>query len=99
MRSKPECVTMTASQLPMPMKLNSLACTGQCQMIAIERAKPGMVERVVVKPTEPFASRVVRPNPFFESFFDALLLLACGLGCLRVDDGFFIDHVIDGGRL
>lgn len=47
-----------------------------------------MIERVVVKPAKPLTPRIIRPDPFLESFFDAFLLLSCGLGRLGVDDGF-----------
>ena len=57
--------------LLMTVKLNRLACAGQCQVIAIERAQPGVVERVVVETAKPFAPRIVRPNPFLEPFLDA----------------------------
>jgi hypothetical protein len=68
----------------MRVKLNRLARAGQRQVIAVERAQPGVVERVVVETAKPFAPRIVRPNPFLELFLDAFLLLAGGLGCLRL---------------
>src|ERR1035441_5343894 len=55
----------------MPMNLNRLTRAGQCQMIAVERAHPGVVERVVVETAKPFAPRIVRPNPFLELILDA----------------------------
>jgi hypothetical protein len=82
----------------MLVKLNRLARAGQCQVIAVEGAQPGVVERVVVETAKPFAPRIVRPNPFLELFLDAFLLLAGGLGRLRIDDGLFVRHVIHGGR-
>jgi hypothetical protein len=53
------------------MNLNRLTRAGQCQMIAVERAQPGVVERVVVETAKPFAPRIVRPNPFLELILDA----------------------------
>jgi hypothetical protein len=55
----------------MRVKLNRLARAGQRQVIAVERAQPGVVERVVVETAKPFAPRIVRPNPFLELFLDA----------------------------
>ena len=52
-------------------------------MLAVECAKAGVIERVVVKPHQPLAARIILPDPFLESFLDPLLLLArrfCGLG-------------------
>jgi hypothetical protein len=40
-------------------------------MIAVERAQPGVVERVVVETAKSFAPRIVRPDPFLELFLDA----------------------------
>ena len=85
--------------LLMLVKLNRLACAGQCQVIAVEGTQPGVVERVVVETAKPLAPRIVRPDPFFELFLDAFLLLAGSLGRLRIDDGLFVRHVIHGGRL
>ena len=67
-------------------------------MVAVERADARVIERVVVEPAKPFPPRIIRPDPFFESFLDALLFFARGLGGLRVDDGLFIHRVIDRGR-
>jgi len=39
----------------MLVKLNRLACAGQCQVIAVEGTQPGVVERVVVETAKPFA--------------------------------------------
>ena len=70
--------------LLMRVKLNRLARAGQRQVIAVERAQPGMVERVIVETAKPFAPQTVRPNPFLELFLDAFLFLAGRLGRLRL---------------
>src|SRR3546814_4130010 len=44
----------------------------------------------LVESAQPLAPGVVRPNPFLESFLDALLLLASCLRRLRVDDGVLL---------
>ena len=82
----------------MRVKLNGRAGARQRQVIAVERANARVIERVVVKAAKPFPPSIIRPNPFLEPFLDALLLFPRGLGGLRVDDGFFVHRVIDGGR-
>jgi hypothetical protein len=57
-----------------------------------------MIERVIVKAAKPFPPVVIRPNPFLEPFLDAFLFFPRGLGGLRVDDGFLVHIIINGGR-
>ena len=59
-------------------------------MFTVERAESGVVERVVVKPRQPLAARNILPDPFLESLFDPLLLLARGFRGLGIDNGFFV---------
>ncbi len=57
-----------------------------------------MIERVIVKAAKPFPPFIIRPDPFLESFLDALLFFACGFGGLRVDDRLLVHVIINGGR-
>ena len=57
-----------------------------------------MIERVIVKAAKPFPPVVIRPDPFRKPFLDALLFFPRGLGGLRVDDGFLVHIIINGGR-
>src|SRR5437867_5627022 len=66
-------------------KRDCLTRTGKGQVVAVKCPKAGVVELVVVKTNKPLSPIVVRPNPFFEPFFDLLLLVAGRFGRLRVD--------------
>jgi len=80
-------------------ELDYPACAWERQVVTVECADARVVEHVVVKPTEPFPPRIVRPHPFFEAFLDALLLLAGSLGGLGVDDRFLVlIEVVDRRR-
>src|SRR6266850_6396343 len=69
-------------------------------MLAVEGADARMIEGVIVKATQPIPPRIVRPHPLLETFLDALLFLACGFGCLGVDDWLLVSiEVVNGGRL
>jgi hypothetical protein len=65
------------------MKLNRLARAGQRQVIAVERAQPGVVERVVVETAKPFAPRIVRPNAFLELFLDASIAESSNMAAVK----------------
>ena len=79
---------------------DGLARTGQRQMLAVEGAKPRVIEGVIVKSAEPFAPRIIRPYPFLEPLLGALLLFASRFRRLRVDDRILLFvEVIDCRRL
>ena len=80
----------------MDVQLNVRARTGQRQVFTVECADARMIERVIVKTDEPFPPFVIRPDPFFEPFLDALLFFTRGLGGLRIDHGFLVHIIIDG---
>ena len=84
--------------LLMQVQLHIRAGTGQRQVFTVERADPRMIERVIVKTHEPFPPSVIRPDPFFEPFLDALLFFTGGLCGLRIHHGFLVHIIIDGRR-
>lgn len=72
----------------------------QREVVAIERANPGVIKRIVVQPAEAFPTDVVPKKPFLESVLYALLLFPGRLGGLSVHSGFLVCIVvIDRGRL
>ena len=76
------------ARLLMQLQLNRRACARQRQVFTIERAQSRVIERVIVKPHEPLAPLVIRPNPFFESFLDALLFFAAASVAVGLTTGF-----------
>ena len=82
----------------MNVKLNGRTGSRQRQVFAVERPNARVIECIIVEAAKPFPPFIIGPDPFLESFLDALLFFPCGLGGLRVDDGFLVHIIINGGR-
>ena len=76
-------------------QLNGRPRARQRQVFAVERANSRMIDGVVVEAAEAFPTFVIRPDPFRKPLFDALLLLAGGLGGRGVDHRFFVRITIN----